>query len=643
MAKILVRLGAGLLALTSLATQAQELQTYVQRCQNELQFRAEEVPALVCKNGVNFADFRPTAVNDYLVYHRVNDNVDLTAACRWGNFRSSPANAFFASLELFIHNRQTGGTCYFAAKEQASGVDDRKVSGNIVSPTSFPAANNYWLTPTQLNAKTLPSTGPDIHGPPVTTEPVRCVNCHAAGPYVASDQIAPTLALYGLLNNGHDTHVNMDGTNYYHAVGSEHYSNPHTRNHAFGMWNSIIRGNNDNGSDCSTGCHVVARNSTIGTLSMPFDSATLLQSIQHVIWYLESTGKMYPTDPASPYRWINRDQPGDGDDVETFTASKIRFPIAQYGCGNPTNLEAHAVGSDVNFTTSELASLPDKVRTFNLRDGLTCLNSDQQNGRRCFDYQVSYRCNTRAVTWTPFYNKDIVGTDDGDREDRSKSIAEATTFCGHTPVGIRAQALVNGSPTTAVNGPNDRLAQLIPPGLVCRNSEQGANQRCSNYVVRFGGCQTPKLARIRNAWVNPPTFTDRLLTATNNVDGAETRAQANNFQYPSQDWYIEPVAGGDTVRLRDVWSGKYLTASSNSDMASVVVRNLDAGLTRQQWFKEVYATSGPLAIEEVRFRNLGTGRYLTVGNYTGSDPYFAPVISQSYSNQNWASQRWFVQ
>jgi hypothetical protein len=39
---------------------------------------------------------------------------------------------------------------------------------------------------------------------------------------------------------------------------------------------------------------------------------------------------------------------------------------------------------------------------------------------------------------------------------------------------------------------------------------------------------------------------------------------------------------------------------------------------------------------------VGTGRYLTVGNYSG-DPYFAPILSQSLSNQNWASQRWVVE
>ena len=79
---------------------------------------------------------------------------------------------------------------------------------------------------------------------------------------------------------------------------------------------------------------------------------------------------------------------------------------------------------------------------------------------------------------------------------------------------------------------------------------------------------------IKNAWVSPPTFGDRYLTTTNNIDGAETRAQANNYQYPSQDWIIEHVDGGN-VRLYDVWSGKYLTASSTGEQATVLVKNSD--------------------------------------------------------------------
>jgi len=42
----------------------------------------------------------------------------------------------------------------------------------------------------------------------------------------------------------------------------------------------------------------------------------------------------------------------------------------------------------------------------------------------------------------------------------------------------------------------------------------------------------------------------------------------------------------------------------------------------------------------VRIKNVGSGRYLTVGTSTG-DQYFVPILSQTL-NSTWASQRWIV-
>jgi hypothetical protein len=347
---------------------------------------------------------------------------------------------------------------------------------------------------------------------------------------------------------------------------------------------------------------------------------------------------MPPYDEGSDYRWINRDNPiGDGVDIETFTASKKRFPVLRT-CGVPTVLEAHVIGSDVNFSTDQMSLIPDKLRWFDLRDGLVCLNSDQGLGKKCSDYAVRYECPNG--TWTPFYNKDTVANDDGDHEERIKDVLQAKTFCGAMPVGIQAQVLSGGTVVAQVNGPKDKLQQFSASGLICNDADQSNGQHCSSYVVRYRDCRASSeayLAKVKNSWTSPPSFTSRYLTATNNANDSETRAQENNYQYPSQDWIIEIVAGGNTIRLKDMWSGKYLTASGNNDMASVLVHDSDTSLMRQQWIIDTIANS-----DEVRFRNVGSGRYLTVGNYT-SDPYFAPIYSQSLSSQNWPSQRWLIE
>lgn len=649
-------------ALLSAAAQAQVThQQYVQQCQTELGFRPEEIRNFKCDDGSLFAgtNIANSVINDRVVYKKVNDNVDLTVACRWlNNFEGGPSTRA-GSVELIIHNRVNGNTCFFSAKDQFGDVLN-PVSADIVSPTAGNAAN-YWLSPAELNARTLPSdqnkpfdpaTFPRDSSP---RQPLQCVGCHVAGPYIASPDIAPHLARFGLLNDGHDTVANMTPSRRYHAVGSNAWNDPTSGSHPFKNWDNLIYRNMvdefTNGTpnrvpdgkpdvDCSGACHSIGRNSVIGSLyTVRGGIERLLPSIAVDIKLVGAPNYlMPPRDDASPWRWINRDNVGaDQVEIETFTASKTQFPVLEY-CGKPTGLEAHVVGSHITFNTNEMGLVPDKLRAFNLRDGLLCLNSDQPAGQRCHDYRVSYICNNPGSLFTPWYNRDQIA-DDGDHEELSRSLADARAYCGADPVGIKAQVLANGIPMVEFEGPNDRLAQFIPSGLVCRNSDQGSGQKCASYVVRYTGCQ-PKseanLARVKNAWVNPPTFTDRFLTTTNNVNGAETRAQGGNFQYPSQDWSIEAVPGGNTVRLRDTWSGKYLTASGNNDQAAVVVNDSNATLMRQQWVVETITNSS-----EVRFRNVGSSRYLTVGNYQG-DPYYAPILSQSLSNQNWASQRWII-
>jgi hypothetical protein len=292
-----------------------------------------------------------------------------------------------------------------------------------------------------------------------------------------------------------------------------------------------------------------------------------------------------------------------------------------------------------------MAKLPSKLRSFNLRDGLVCKNADQINGGKCYDHQLWYKCPIMDSPtqgskwgWVGPYNEDKISTDDGDYEERSKSYNKAKAACGNRdPIAMKAEAIYNNTLVAEATAPPDRLAQFNHAGLVCKNSDQGSGQSCHNYSVRYGNClpfDRAELARIVNVWTSS-TFTNRILTNTGNSDGAETRGQANNYQYASQDWMVEKVSG-DTYRLFDMWSGKYLTAASNSDQAKVLVKNSDTALLRQQW--QIIKIEGT---EEVRIKNVGSGRYLTVGTTTG-DQYFVPILSQTL-NSTWASQRWLVQ
>src|SRR3954465_9417072 len=192
------------LTLVCFGANAETLQAYVQQCQNELHFNASDVPALDCHNGTLFAGGGVGPVNDFVGHQRINDAVDLVFACRWLNNTDPDAkyrDKTAASIELLIHNRQNGSTCFFNAKDSYPvpipdgdiEVARRAVATAIVSPTNFgsahPNANDYWLQPADLDTKRVPAIpiGADT---PDSKDSIRCVGCHVAGPYIASRDIA---------------------------------------------------------------------------------------------------------------------------------------------------------------------------------------------------------------------------------------------------------------------------------------------------------------------------------------------------------------------------------------------------------------------------------------------------------------------
>ena len=266
-----------------------ELQTYVKRCQSELQFQPSEVQPMNCNNGQRF-EFNGFRINDFVVHQRVNANVDLVASCRWGNnFQSSGYLTKFLSIEMLIHNRATGGTCFFAGRDRqgtdpktGEPIDPTKpVSPEIVAVTNFntavhPNADDYWLAPSEINSKLFLS---DATGGFDTQETLQCVRCHSQGPYIASPRIAPYLANYGLLNDGHDTFVDFNAARHYYVIGSAKPTDP-PASHPFGNWNHLIVSSNTSG--CSSSCHVLAREKT-DTYTPIGDLMALIDPVNQVL------------------------------------------------------------------------------------------------------------------------------------------------------------------------------------------------------------------------------------------------------------------------------------------------------------------------------------------------------------------------
>ena len=340
-------------------------------------------------------------------------------------------------------------------------------------------------------------------------------------------------------------------------------------------------------------------------------------------------GLMYPDYDISPYHWINSDNPfkaGDPGDSEKFGVAKAQFPRLLRDCQSPSKIEAHMVSSDNWFSTPN--SFPNKFQYFNLRDGLKCNNADQGGGT-CNDYTTAYLCPNGWVSG-PAHALTAAGDDE--------SRFRATGICAN-PTAIRATT-PSGHGATTEYGPNDRLAQFDPDGLECRNGDQGSSQSCSNYVVRYSSCST-----VPEDFNLVSSLSGRDLTATSVNNDAETRAQPDNQQWNSQDWAIEYISPTTAVRnlninrvetfvrLRNVSSNRYLNQQSFGENSKITTYDLHEDWTSEMWLAEPVAGSN-----DVRFRNVWSGRYLTVVD--GGD--FSQVLAQTLSSQNWSSQRWAI-
>jgi len=444
MQKILSRLIAVSVAMMSLTCAAavdfRTVTNYAAACESELGFDASEVPMIDCSEGLMFNN-----VNDVVGHREVNANVDLVFACR---HISADRSRKAASVELIIHNRGSGSTCFFEAKDFRTNTPagaDQSVDADLISPTSVDAG---------LSWKTFP---------------ILCVGCHVAGPYIASAEIAPFLARYGLLNDGHDTLATR-----YHSVGSgPNLGQPTVRN-PFTDWDSIVSRNNvATENTCANQCHSIG----YGSKAKPILSTSGLQltpSLSQDIATVINSGLMPADNPSNTdvdnsYRWVNMSQHDWHGEFETL--SELQYEYPRFYCPNPVALRAHAIDSDETFSTDEL---PDRLNRFNLQDGLVCLNNDQPNGKRCEDYQTRYMCGGR---FTAFQNLDDPSYS-GDWEPRSSFKG----LCAN-PTWIQAR-YKSGGTWVYVNGPADRLAQFDTNGLVCYHSDQN-NGQCSNYVVKF--------------------------------------------------------------------------------------------------------------------------------------------------------------
>ena len=271
------------LSFLSWPARAETFDQYVQACKDQLGFTS--VPQFSCRDtqfrfrtDVEYLGLNFNESDDFVAHRRITGNIEAVFACRWVG-RNGESNRAVGG-EMIVHNRKTGGTCFFELKDTFENAAYPQVPLNPVSPTSS-GASNTWTA----------GTG--------------CTRCHAAGPYIASPQIAGALAKFGLLNDGHDTFNRR-----YHAVGATNSTIAPKLNAELGKITQPA---------CARACHTMrgspAIDSVVGA-GLVF-GAVVMPSINHVIDDISLNGHMPPGN-SSHYRWLNRDEPAGSADSENL-------------------------------------------------------------------------------------------------------------------------------------------------------------------------------------------------------------------------------------------------------------------------------------------------------------------------------------
>lgn len=86
-------------------------------------------------------------------------------------------------------------------------------------------------------------------------------------------------------------------------------------------------------------------------------------------------------------RWLDRDNPSGNGDAEVLSAFLTETPTAV--CTSPSAIEIRIRGTTKVFTPGMVT--PDKLRTFDPKNGMMCYNVDQPSGA-CPDYEVRFLC-----------------------------------------------------------------------------------------------------------------------------------------------------------------------------------------------------------------------------------------------------------
>uniref|UniRef100_A0AAQ5ZCP1 Uncharacterized protein n=1 Tax=Amphiprion ocellaris TaxID=80972 RepID=A0AAQ5ZCP1_AMPOC len=297
--------------------------------------------------------------------------------------------------------------------------------------------------------------------------------------------------------------------------------------------------------------------------------------------------------------WINLGSPtpgpdgGQNDTIQNIISAGYRI------CSSPEEVQCRAA----LYPELSMSQLGQAV-TCNKDVGLICINKQQGLNQECFDYEIKFKCcgcprtsSTTVTTTTHIPTTTPTTTTPTTTEPTSTTHLPTTTATTTTPTTTTTQPPTTTASTTTPTttptdptpgpdgGQNDTIQNIISAGyhicsspeevqcravlypelsmsqvgqavicnkdvgLVCINKQQGLQQKCFDYEIRFKCCGCPTT----HVPTTTPTTTTPSTTETTTTTHLPSTTTAISSTNPATTSELNPVTGGTSTPDGESW------------------------------------------------------------------------------------------
>uniref|UniRef100_A0AAQ5YCF1 Uncharacterized protein n=1 Tax=Amphiprion ocellaris TaxID=80972 RepID=A0AAQ5YCF1_AMPOC len=287
--------------------------------------------------------------------------------------------------------------------------------------------------------------------------------------------------------------------------------------------------------------------------------------------------------------WINLGSPTPGPDGGQNDTIQNIISAGYHICSSPEEVQCRAA----LYPELSMSQLGQAV-TCNKDVGLICINKQQGLNQECFDYEIKFKCcgcprtsSTTVTTTTHVPTTTPTTTTPTTTETTSTTQPPTTTPTTTTPTTTETKSTTHLPTPGPDGGQNDTIQNIISAGyricsspeevqfqcravlypelsmsqvgqavicnkdvgLVCINKQQGLQQKCFDYEIRFKCCGCPTT----HVPTTTPTTTTPSTTETTTTTHLPSTTTAISSTNPATTSELNPVTGGTSTPDGESW------------------------------------------------------------------------------------------